>query len=61
MDIMKEEDIKIDFDELEKSKEINAKERAWFIDYWVDYIKKHPDKVWSKAQNIIIDSQILLE
>jgi hypothetical protein len=58
MDTIKEENIKIDFDELEKMKEKNAEERAWFIDYWADYIKKHPDKIWSRAQNIIIDAQI---
>lgn len=54
---MKEEDIKIDIEELKKFKEQNAKEREWFIDYWVNYIKTHEDKEWSKQQNIIINSQ----
>jgi hypothetical protein len=33
-------------------------ERLDFIDFWVNYIKTHSDKEWSKQQNLIIDSQI---
>jgi len=36
----------------------NFEERLKFIDFWANYIKTHPDKVWSKQQNVIIDSQI---
>ena len=34
----------------------NNKERLKFIDFWANYVKTHPDKVWSKQQNVIINS-----
>ena len=37
-------------------KEINQKQRDWFIDYWVNYMKLRSDKVWSKQQNVLINS-----
>lgn len=55
---MKEETIKIDLNELKKEKERNIKEREWFIDYWVNYIKSHSDEEWSSQQNIVINSQL---
>jgi hypothetical protein len=55
---IKAKEMKIDIKELKEFKRKNAEERLRFIDYWADYMKKHPDKVWSKAQNIVIDSQI---
>ncbi len=58
MDKMKEETIKIDLNELKKEKERNIKEREWFIDYWVNYIKSHSDEEWSSQQNIVINSQL---
>lgn len=36
--------------------DFNQKQRAWFIDYWVNYIKTHPDKDWSRQQNLLINS-----
>ncbi len=33
-------------------------ERLKFIDMWAQYVKTHPDKVWSKQQKVLIDSQI---
>ena len=36
----------------------NKEDRINFIKFWANYIRTHPDKVWSKAQNIVIDSQI---
>tara|TARA_Y100000310_G_C20232531_1_gene600919 strand:- start:185 stop:340 length:156 start_codon:yes stop_codon:yes gene_type:complete len=33
-------------------------ERFEFIEYWVDYIKKNPDEVWSKQQNLMINSML---
>ncbi|MBI5872448.1 hypothetical protein HZB88_05215 [archaeon] len=36
----------------------NEEERSNFIKFWVEYIKTHSDKEWSKQQNIIIDSQL---
>lgn len=55
---MKVEDINVDFDELGELKEKNKKERLEFVEYWANYVKTHPDKDWSKQQNIIIDSQL---
>ena len=37
-------------------KEINQREREWFIDYWVNYMKLHSDKEWSEQQNVLINS-----
>jgi len=55
---MNAKDVKVDLNELRKFKKQNAKERLEFIDFWVDYIKRHKDKEWSRQQNIIINSQI---
>jgi len=38
------------------SKESNQKQREWFIDYWVDYMKTHSDAEWSRQQNVLINS-----
>jgi hypothetical protein len=50
-------DINVDLKELERDKKKNFEERMKFIDFWTDYIKKHPDKEWSKQQKLLIDSQ----
>ena len=50
-------DINIDLKELEIDKKKNFEERMKFIDFWTEYIKKHPDKKWSIQQNLLIDSQ----
>jgi len=55
---MKVSEVKVDLEELKKFKIQNAKERLEFIDFWVNYIKTHSDKEWSKQQNIVIDAQI---
>ncbi len=34
------------------------KQREWFIEYWVNYIKTHSDQEWSKQQNILINSML---
>lgn len=34
----------------------NKKQREEFIDYWVNYMKNHSDKEWSKQQNLLINS-----
>lgn len=39
-------------------RKINNEDRMWFVEYWADYVKTHPDKVWSKQQKMLIDSQI---
>lgn len=41
----------------EKRKE-NREQRRQFVKYWAHYIRKHPDKDWSRQQNKIIDSQL---
>jgi len=47
--------LKIDFKELEEQKERNFKERLAFIDWYVDWLKKTPNNVWSKAQNKVVE------
>lgn len=37
---------------------INDEDRMWFVEYWANYVKTHSDKVWSKQQKMLIDSQI---
>ena len=37
----------------------NKQDRINFVKYWANYVKTNPDEVWSRQQNIIIDSQIL--
>jgi len=54
---MKAEDINADFGELKKEKVRNFADRIWFIKYWVNYIKTHPVKAWSKGQADFIDAQ----
>lgn len=39
-------------------KKKNQQERNIFIDFWANYVKTHPDKDWSRQQNVLIDSQI---
>ncbi|MBU0470851.1 MAG: hypothetical protein KKA62_03925 [Nanoarchaeota archaeon] len=36
--------------------ESNKKQREWFIDYWVNFMKNNPDEEWSRQQNVLIDS-----
>ena len=50
------EDIKVDFKELEEFKRRNFQERLKFIRFWVDYIKKNPNNVWSMQQKRIVDT-----
>ena len=37
---------------------INDEDRMWFVKYWAEYVRTHPDKEWSRQQNVIINSQI---
>jgi len=39
-------------------RKLNNADRMWFVKYWANYVKTHPDKVWSKQQNILINSGI---
>jgi len=36
----------------------NKQERMNFVEYWAEFVKNNPDKVWSKQQNLLINSQI---
>jgi len=36
----------------------NDEDRMWFVRKWANYVKTHPDRVWSKQQNILINSMI---
>ncbi|MEK6844377.1 MAG: hypothetical protein AABX83_03025 [Nanoarchaeota archaeon] len=58
MDKISYRDIKVNLEELREFKKRNAEERLKFIDFWVDYIKRHSDEEWSEQQAVIIDSQI---
>ncbi len=51
-------ELKISLRELRKKRERNFEERLKFRDYWVDYIKKTPNEVWSAQQKELIDAQI---
>ena len=33
-------------------------ERMNFVEYWADFVRENKDEVWSKQQNILINSQI---
>jgi hypothetical protein len=46
----------IDLQELKKDKEQNFKERLEFIDKYVEWLKKTPNKVWSKQHKDFIES-----
>jgi hypothetical protein len=46
---------KIDLKELEEEKERNKKERIKFIDLYVKWLKKTPNKIWSRQQNKMLD------
>jgi len=37
-------------------RKINDEDRMWFIEYWAEYVRTHPDKEWSRQQNILINS-----
>lgn len=34
----------------------DKKQREEFVDYWVMYMKNHPDIEWSRQQNVLINS-----
>lgn len=55
---MKAKNVKVDLKEMKKFKIKNAEERLQFVDFWAEYVKTHPDKEWSKQQNVVIDSQM---
>jgi len=32
------------------------KDRLNFVEYWANYVRTHPDKEWSRQQNVLINS-----
>ena len=36
----------------------NNKERMEFVELWAEYVRTHNDKVWSRQQNVIINSAL---
>lgn len=42
--------------ELKFDKDENLRERLKFIHYYAEWIKKMPNRIWSKQQAILIDS-----
>ena len=34
----------------------NQKRRMEFVDFWSKYVLEHDDRIWSRQQNVIIDS-----
>ncbi len=42
--------------ELEPDHKLSRKERLKFIDSWVDFVQKNPNKVWSRLQADFIDT-----
>lgn len=45
----------VDLKELEKQKKENFQRRLEFIDMYVKWLKKTPNKEWSKQQKKLID------
>ena len=41
---------KKDFEEMEKEKEMNWIQRMQFIEFHAEYLKKTPNRVWSRQQ-----------
>lgn len=46
---------KKDLKEIEEEKKRNFKQRLEFIDLYVKWLKKTPNKVWSKQQNKLLN------
>ncbi len=44
----------VDLEQLKKDKEDNFRQRLKWIDFYVAWVKKTPNKVWSKQQKKII-------
>jgi len=40
----------------EEFRKQNNKDRMWFVEYWANYVRTHPDREWSRQQNILINA-----
>jgi hypothetical protein len=49
---------RITIKDLEEERKRNVKSNRQFIDFYVDYMKSHTNKVWSRQQNRLINSVI---
>ncbi len=38
--------------------EKEKKERLAFVRFWAEYVKKNPNRIWSKQQAVLINSQL---
>ena len=47
----------INLEELKKLKEENFRERLEFIDLYVEWLKKAPNKKWSEQHKILVNSK----
>ena len=48
--------MKLDKFDAGEFRKLNNKDRMWFVKYWANYVKTHPDKEWSRQQNVLINS-----
>ena len=46
---------KVNLKELGKWKKQNQKERLAFIDWYAEWLKKTPNKKWSRAQKVVVE------
>ena len=50
--------MKIDKFNAGEFRKLNNTDRMWFVKYWANYVKTHPDKEWSRQQNVLINSLV---
>ena len=43
---------------MEKSEELNQKQRMDFVRYWANFVRNNPDQEWSQQQNVLINSML---
>ena len=52
---MKHKIPEINLKELDAEKKRNIAERRKFLDLYAEWLKRTPNSVWSRAQNILLD------
>lgn len=43
---------------LREQKRINEEQRMQFVEFWAEFVRSNPDKVWSEQQAVLINSQL---
>jgi len=43
-------------EDLKEAVRLNKKDRLWFVDFWANYVRTHPDEDWSRQQNVLMNS-----